>query len=248
VLIHGLGLTRAIWDGLLPALSGYRVLAYDLTGHGQSAKVPVPALSALAGQALALMDHVGVERAALAGFSLGGMVNRRVALDRPDRVAALTILNSPHARDPADQARVEARALAARDGPAATVDEALARWFTDDFRAAHPKVVAATRRTVLANDPACYADGRQVLAFGVTELIRPDPPLTLPALVMTSEHDSGSTPAMARAIAAEIPGAACEIVPGLKHLGLVERPDLFADPLRRCLAAGSLTERPERAA
>ncbi|MEM9736569.1 MAG: alpha/beta hydrolase, partial [Pseudomonadota bacterium] len=52
-----------------------------------------------------------------------------------------------------------------------------------------------------------------------------------PTLVMTAEHDTGSTPAMARAIAAEIEGAETVIIPGLQHMGLVERPDLFALPV-----------------
>ena len=72
-----------------------------------------------------------------------------------------------------------------------------------------------------------YAAHRRVLAEGVRELIRPDPPLTHPALVMTCENDSGSTPAMSRRSPAEIDGADVVIVPGLQHLGLIERPELF---------------------
>ena len=48
---------------------------------------------------------------------------------------------------------------------------------------------------------------------------------------MTAENDSGSTPAMARAIAAEVAGARCLVVPALKHLALIEAPSLFIAPL-----------------
>ena len=88
------------------------------------------------------------------------------------------------------------------------------------------------RAIVLANDPANYAAHRQVLAEGVRELIAPDPPITLPTLVMTCEHDSGSTPAMSHAIAAETPGAETLIIPGLQHLGLIEQPGLFSQPVQ----------------
>jgi pimeloyl-ACP methyl ester carboxylesterase len=74
-----------------------------------------------------------------------------------------------------------------------------------------------------------------VLAAGVTELIRPAIPVNKPTLVMTCEHDSGSTPAMSHAIASEIPGAQTIIVPTLQHLGLIEQPSLFTGPIRSFL-------------
>ena len=74
-----------------------------------------------------------------------------------------------------------------------------------------------------------------MLANGVRELIAPTPPVVAPALVMTCENDSGSTPQMARDIAAEIKGAALLIVPRLQHLGLLEEPALFTDPITEFL-------------
>lgn len=239
VLIHGLGLTRATWTDHVPSFADrFRVLTYDLCGHGESAlpKEP-PSLTVLSEQILRLLDHLGVERAALVGFSLGGMINRRFAMDHPDSVTALVIQNSPHERDPAAQALVEQRARdTGAGGPAATIDETLGRWFTPGFLADHPETVAWVRETVLANDPGNYTGHRIVLAAGVTELIRPDPPITLPTLVMTCENDTGSTPAMSHAIAGEIAGAETIIVPGLQHLGLLERPDLFTGPTRDFLS------------
>lgn len=236
VLIHGLGLTGvSTWGGIAPLLAReFRVLSYDLLGHGDSAlPVSAPDLTALSEQLIALLDALDIARPALVGFSLGGMINRRAAMDHPDRVSALTVLNSPHERGPEAQRIVEDRARhTAADGPAANLDQTIARWFTDGFRRDHPETVAAIRDIVLANDPANYAAHRMILASGVTELIRPQPPITHPALVMTCEHDTGSTPAMSRAIGSEIPGAMTKIIPDLQHLGLIERPDLFAAPLR----------------
>ena len=232
VLIHGLGLTRgSTWGRIAPELArDFRVLTYDLPGHGESA-LPDDAVSltALSGHLIALMDELGIERAALVGFSLGGMINRRCAMDHPGRVSALAILNSPHERGEEQQRLVEARARdTAAGGPAANLDETLARWFTEGFRRDHKEIVDDIRAVVLANDPANYAAHRQVLAEGVKELIRPRPPISAPTLVMTCENDSGSTPAMAWGIAGEMPGADVVIVPELQHLGLIERPELFA--------------------
>ena len=233
VLIHGLGLTRQTWADHLPTLSGaYRVLTYDLSGHGESARpVRTPSLSVLSDQLRNLMDHLDITRAALIGFSLGGMINRRFAMDHPDRVSALVILNSPHERNPEAQRLVEDRAAASDAGPAATIEATLDRWFTPGFRTSHPDAVARVRASVLANDPGNLARHRQVLAHGVKELIRPVPPITLPTLVMTCENDTGSTPDMSRTIAAEIPGAQVQLVPALQHLGLIEQPARFTAPI-----------------
>src|SRR6056297_136210 len=235
VLIHGLGLTRgSTWGEIAPLLArDYRVLAYDLLGHGETALPDGPVtLTTLSEQLIALMDELGIERAALVGFSLGGMINRRCAMDHPGRVSALVILNSPHDRGEEQQQIVEQRARdTAAGGPAAGIDVTLARWFSEGFRRDHPEKVVAVRDIVLANDPANYAAHRQVLAEGVRELIAPKPPITLPMLALTCEHDSGSTPAMSHAIAHETPGAESHIVPQLQHLGLIEQPALFSQPV-----------------
>ena len=239
VLVHGLGLTRATWDAFVPSLKQtYRVLTYDLCGHGESALPHErPSLTALSDQLVALLDELGVARATIMGFSLGGMINRRLAIDRPSRVEALVILNSPHERGPEAQRLVEERAAeTGAGGPGATIDSTLERWFTPEFRQNSAETVAKIKAWVLDNDPETYTRHRQVLARGVVELIRPKPPITAPTLVMTCEHDSGSTPAMAHAIASEIAGSKTLIVPGLQHLGLIERPYLFIQPILQFLA------------
>ena len=106
------------------------------------------------------------------------------------------------------------------------------RWFTSDFRAARPDVVERVRSWVLANDPKSYGRCREILATGVTELCHPEPPISKPTLVMTGENDSGSTPDMSHAIAAEIPGAETIIVPEIKHMGLLEHPARYIAPIQ----------------
>jgi Alpha/beta hydrolase family len=70
VLIHGLGLTRAVWQWLLPDLKKLRVLTYDLIGHGETAPPEGdPSLKDLADQLAQLLDHLEIENAAIVGFS-----------------------------------------------------------------------------------------------------------------------------------------------------------------------------------
>ena len=245
--IHGLGLNRHAWQWHERALSTrYRVLKYDLFGHGDSLAPPVsPSLSLFSDQLRGLLDELGVDICAIIGFSLGGMINRRFCLDHPQRVAALVILNSPHERSPEAQKIVEERAARTEQGgPAATIDSTLERWFTPEFMALRPKTVAQVRQWVLANNPVTYSQCREVLAKGVLELVRPDPPIESPALVITAENDSGSTPAMTQAIGSEIVSAETIIVPRLQHMGLVEEPPLFIEPVARFL--DKVIDRPMR--
>jgi pimeloyl-ACP methyl ester carboxylesterase len=115
VLIHGLGLSRRLWDAHLAAYSGFRVLRYDLYGHGESALFGAEtSLTVYADHTAKLMDHVGVDRAHIVGFSIGGMINRRFALDYPEKTGSLVILNSPHNRGAMALEAVEGRAIAAR--------------------------------------------------------------------------------------------------------------------------------------
>lgn len=234
VLIHGLGLNRQCWQWTLPALTGrYRVLTYDLFGHGESAAPPeTPSLALFSRQLQGLMNHCSIARAAVVGFSLGGMIARRVAQDAPARVAALGILHSPHRRTPEAQAAIVARVAQARvSGPAATVEAALERWFTDAFRPANPAMMDLVRGWVTANDPAIYHTIYAVLADGVAEIAAPDPPLACPTLVMTGDEDYGNGPEMTHAIAAEIPDAEAHILKGLRHMALAEDPEAVNAPL-----------------
>ncbi|SPH24245.1 3-oxoadipate enol-lactonase 2 [Defluviimonas aquaemixtae] len=249
-LIHGLGLNRALWQWLAPHIvDRYRVLAYDLLGHGESSPPqPDPTLKSLSDQLTGLLDHLGIDKVSAVGFSLGGMVARRFAQDHPGRVAALGVLHSPHRRTKEAQAAIRARVEQARaEGPRVTVEAALVRWFTDDYRTANSGVMQLVRSWVLANDPDVYPDLYRILAEGVEEIVAPNPPIACPALVITADEDFGNGPEMTHAIAAEIANAETQILPGLRHMALVEDPPAVNAPLiaflDRHLAAGTFGAR-----
>ncbi|WP_120502551.1 alpha/beta fold hydrolase [Roseovarius sp. EL26] len=247
VLIHGLGLNREVWQWMLPALSDtYDVVTYDLYGHGQSAAPPkTPSLALLSTQLDGLMETLGVSSATIIGFSLGGMICRRFAQDYPQKTQALVILNSPHRRTPEAQTAILARVDQARDnGPQATVEHALQRWFTDGFRAANPNMMQRVRNWVLANDPAIYPTIYRVLAEGIDEITDPAIQLSLPVFVITADEDYGNGPEMTKAIAANIDGSEALILPGLRHMALAEDPDAVNHPIRAFLDSLSTNTNP----
>jgi pimeloyl-ACP methyl ester carboxylesterase len=235
-LIHGLGLNREVWQWMIPALADrYDVLSYDLYGHGGSVAPPVtPSLGLFAQQLAALMEHQGIDRAVIVGFSLGGMICRRFAQDYPDRALGLAILNSPHTRTPQAQAAILKRVeQAAGEGPSATVEAALERWFTDAYRVENPEMMDQVRAWVMANDKEIYPTIYRVLADGMDEITGQS--LSLPAFVLTGDEDYGNGPEMTHAIAAEIEGAEAVILPRLRHMALAEDPQAVNVPLRAFL-------------
>ncbi|MEP4199267.1 MAG: alpha/beta fold hydrolase [Aliishimia sp.] len=238
VMIHGLGLNKDCWQWTTPALSDrYRVLSFDLYGHGQSAPPPAtPSLSVFSNQLAGVLDHCGIKSASLVGFSLGGMIARRFAQDMPARTDALAILHSPHKRSQDAQDAILKRVEQARhEGPQSTVEAALERWFTADFRQANPAMMQTVRGWVMANDIAIYHTIYSVLADGIDEIVAPSQPITSPTLVITGDEDYGNGPDMTHAIAADIPGAQVVILKGLRHMALAENPEALNTPLRAFL-------------
>jgi pimeloyl-ACP methyl ester carboxylesterase len=234
VLIHGIGLHRGIWQAYEPILSEhFQVLSYDLLGHNKTqADFTEISLSSLAYQLKDLLDELSINEAALIGFSLGGMINRRFAMDFPDRVSALGILNSPHQRSDEEQKNVEARAAKTmQEGIKSTLETTIQRWFTTDFCTHNPHYIEQVKGWLLANNLPAYAAARQVLATGVIELTQPQPAINKPTLIITCENDSGSTPAMSYAIAKEIKNSQVLIIPKLQHMGLCEQPTQFSELL-----------------
>lgn len=240
ILIHGLGLNYQMWTHQIPALSAFgQVLCYDLYGHGQSSPPPeTPNLQLFAHQLAELMDTLSISKAFIMGFSLGGMIVRRFAMDYPDKVAGIGILHSPHVRTKAAHDHIQNRVYQAqKDGPDATVEDALIRWFTDDFRAKDMQTLDLIRQWVKANDKAIYPQIYQVLVDGVRELVRPNPPISCPALVMTGDEDFGNNPDMSAAIAAEIPESKLVILKGLRHMAMMENPNKFNQALVEFLSS-----------
>lgn len=233
VLVHGLGLRRAVWQWLTPELTRFRVITYDLIGHGETAPPEgQPILKDLADQLAALLDHLQIAKAAIVGFSLGGMVARRFAQDYRQRTTALVILSSAHHRSEKAQGAILFRVAQAEEhGPEATVELALQRWYTEAAQAACPDLMDLTRSWILANKREVYVKLYRILAHGVDEIVAPNPPITCPTLVLTGDEDYGNSPEMSIAIATEIPRARLVILKGLRHMALAEAPEAVNRPV-----------------
>jgi 3-oxoadipate enol-lactonase len=223
VLGSSLGTTGALWEPQMPALeSRLRVVRYDHRGHGGSPAPPGPyTIEELGGDVLDLLDRLGLERVWLGGLSLGGMVAMWVAAAAPHRVQRLALLcTSAHLGPP--EAWQERIAAVRAGGMSAIADSILDRWYTPAFRATSPDVVSSTR-AMLVDTPA---DGYVGCCAAIQHMdLRPVlDRITAHTLVIAGGDDPATPPEHAALIAAGIPGARLEIVPGAAHLANAERP------------------------
>ncbi len=218
VLLHGLTATRryVVMGSRSLERSGHRVVAYDARGHGASEPAPTPqayGYEDLAGDLSSVLDRAQVDRAVVAGASMGAHTALRFALDNPARVAGLVVITPGY--DP--EARGDEQGLARWDA----LSDGLREGGVEGFVAAYgePAVPERWRNTVLEairqrlaahEHPAAVADAlravprsRPFVALGELERIE------APAIVVASrdEADPGHPYALAETYAGAIPGA-----------------------------------------
>jgi 3-oxoadipate enol-lactonase len=248
VLGNSLGTTAAVWDGQVGELGkSFRLLRYELPGHGGSAAAAGPyTIAGLGVGVLALLDSLGIGRFGYCGISLGGMVGMWLASHAPDRVAALGLVCTSAFLPPADG--WYARAAQVRTAGLGTISAAVvSRWFTPAYAAAAPSLIAQFRVGLEDTDPEGYASCCEAIA-GMDQ--RADlAAVTAPALVIAGADDPATPPEHGAEIAAGIDGARLEVIPDAAHLTAVSSPVAVTDALRAHLsaaAAGDVTWRDGR--
>ncbi|HEY4012581.1 MAG TPA: alpha/beta fold hydrolase [Polyangiaceae bacterium] len=240
VLLHALGTDRTLWAERAERWGGsLHVVCPDLRGHGASAAPPGPyAIADLGRDVLTVLDALeaahGPRPVHVCGISLGGMVALWLAVRHGARLRTATVACSAARIGTLEgwQARMEA---VARGGIAAVRETVLGRFFSPDFAARRPDVVARTGvlldRTAPEGYTGCCAALRDEDLRGEVRAIR------TPLLVVAAERDASCPPEQSRWLAGEAPGASLVEIPGAGHLALLERPDLFDEAIPPFLGA-----------
>lgn len=235
VFIHGGFGDRRVWDGVCGGLADFRVVRYDHRGFGRS-PAPLAAYAPVA-DLVALLDHLGIDRAHLVGNSMGGALALDATLLHPDRVDSLTLVSTGPNGFPVTEAAVASVVsvfeTAASDGPAA----AAACWLR------HPMVATTMRdaeagpylRAMVEANAAVFT-----MAHWPFEVL--DPPaaerlatVRVPTLVVVGRADLPVVHAAAGAAAAGIPGAQLVYIEDADHLPQMAQPEAFGGALQTFL-------------
>jgi pimeloyl-ACP methyl ester carboxylesterase len=241
VLLHGVGLDRRMWAAQVHGLArSHMVVTYDLMGHGKSPPIfGEAALEDWVAQLERVRRALRIERFSLAGFSFGGMIAQDYALKYPERLERLVLMSTVYDRSAAEREGVEARLkLAREETPLAIIPGALERWFSPGFAAGQPEIVQEYSQLLQNNEAESFLAAYACFAAADAELAGKLAAISCPTLVMTGELDTGSTPEMARKMAAAIPHARLSILPHGRHMMAVEMADEVNAVLRRFLAGG----------
>ena len=228
VMSHSLGLTLDMWQPQAEVLArDYRVVRYDLRGHGRSPVPPGPyQIGDLGADVVALLDRLGVASAHVCGLSLGGMASLWLAAHHPKRVDRLVVCcTSAQLGPPAFW--VERAAAVRVGGTAAVADTVLARYFTAGWRARHPERVAAVRATISATPPEGY-----IACCGAIERmdLRADlVAIRAPPLAIAGADDPSTPPDHLRRVVGAIAGARLAVVEGAAHIANLEQPQAVTE-------------------
>jgi 3-oxoadipate enol-lactonase len=237
MLSHSLATTMEMWKPQLPALAkDYRVLNYEMRGHGRTSAPAGPySFAMLAGDVVGLLDHLEIERVAFVGLSIGGMIGQQLAIHHANRLRCAVLCSTTSAIPVIVRPVWDERIAAVEGGGMATqVASTLERWFTAPYRAAHPEVIewigGMIRNTPVAGFVGC---GRAIQGLDITAEL---PKIRLPVLVLPGEKDPGTPPPMSEAIHRAIAGSKYAVVPDAAHLANIEQAGAFTKLVTAFLA------------
>jgi len=230
LLLHAFPLSRAMWDPQVEALADRcQLVRFDVRGFGDSPPSGgIVTMERTADDAAGLLDHLGLSRAVLCGLSMGASAALAFARRYPERLLGLALADA-RAADDDPMARAERSRLGERirlEGSRAAADAMLPVLLGATSRRERPDLVARVRALIEANPPSGLCDGLAGLAARADS--RPTlRAIGVPAPVVSGDEDELTPVDEARRIAAAIPGARLEVVPGAGHLPNLENPAAF---------------------
>jgi 3-oxoadipate enol-lactonase len=236
-LSHSLAANLHLWDAQAAALKDrYRVLRYDIRGHGGSAVPPAPyTLEQMADDLHGLLRALGIAETHFVGLSMGGLIGMTLALKFPRAVRSLVLADTTASYGPERKPMWDDRIrVAETKGIDAVLDRTMEAWFTAPFRAARPDVIARIRAMLAPTDPVGYVGAIQAIGYGdFREDIRA---IRCPTLILVGEEDRGTDITMARAMHERIAGSELTVIPKAAHCSCVEAADEFNRALLAFLA------------
>jgi 3-oxoadipate enol-lactonase len=228
-LVTGIANDTTMWGAQMAALTAdYRVLRYDLRGQGGSGPTAPPyTIELLVGDLLRLWAQLGIPKSHLVGLGLGGAIAQAVAAEHADQVASVMPCCCRAQMVP-DFAALWQRLIAQveANGVESIVEPTAQRWFSEEFKAAHPEVIDEVRRMIRRTSKEGYLGcARAFLGLAVEEKL---PGIKAPALYVSGADDKlGGPPALMAALAAKVPGARHESVPSAAHIANIQNPAGF---------------------
>lgn len=249
LISNSLGTTFGMWATQMATLTArFRVVRYDTRGHGASSVPEGPyTIDQLGQDALAILDHLGIERAHFIGLSMGGLTGVWLASYAPQRMLRVVLANTGAKIGTAEtwNPRIDAlRESGAKTLPDTMAQSVVERWFTSRYRDAKNPAIEPVRRMLLETSAPGYA--ANCAAIRDADLRARLPLIRVPVLVIAGTHDPSTPPQLGRDIADAVPGARY-VELDAAHLSNIEQAGAFNAAVLDFLTEGRLTEQDRRA-
>ena len=233
VLLHSAGLDLTYWGAQIDYLvsHGRDVIAVDLPGHGRSPGGPADVrIDAMATAVADAIRSAGVHRVDLVGLSVGGAVAQRIAVDEPQLVSSLALLDTGSYFSDAARQAMRARAATVRqEGMLAILDGLFGHWLLPATLDQRPHLRDRGVKTLLTQDNEVHAALWEAIAdFDLRDRVSE---IAVPTLVLVGEHDSSSPLASSQALVDAIRGARLHVISDAAHLSPIERPEAINEHL-----------------
>ena len=240
VLLHAFPLHAAMWERQLAELSsGWRVIAPDLPGFGQSAALPDPdsaTLEAMADAVASLLDHLGLSRVVLGGLSMGGYAAFVIARRHRPLVRALVLADTRAGADTSEvkERRTSQQGQVREEGTAELVEALLGTLLTKETHASRPEIVEHARRLMSDASPDAVVAALEAMKqrSDATEDLAG---LDVPTLVLVGDKDATAPVDVAEEMAQQLPNARLAVIPDAGHLSNLEQPEAFNAELKAFL-------------
>ncbi len=230
VFIHGMLFDHHTWRPQIDALcSRFRAVAWDMRGHGESGTGDGQYTHRMfAEDLIAVLDHLGIERAVLCGLSMGGSIAVRAFELDPGRICGLVLCDTGSGPD-SDEAK-RWRELAIRDikrnGLKMFAGEFMEKVFSPAALTAEPEMVKAVRTAILALSPLAVC-GALLAQAGRPDMTAALSAITIPTLLLVGEDDLLTPPSLMYSMHMKIPRSEVRVIPGAGHASNLENPSLF---------------------
>ena len=227
--VTGIANDLTMWDGQVPALErDFRILRYDLRGHGGSEATRGDySIALLAEDLLGLLNQLRIETTSLVGLGLGGALAQAFAIENAGRVENL-VPCCCRARMVPDFATMwhKLRETVQQQGLETIVEPTVQRWFSEEFKAAHPEVLEKIRKMIRGTTLEGYMGVTAAfLGLDVEDRL---PDIRARTLYVSGAEDRlGGPPELMKALAEKVKGAKHVSVPKAAHIANIQNPEGF---------------------
>ena len=222
VFIHGVGLTKEIWEPQINFFKNYNTLTYDLLGHGKTPlKKSQITFENFSEQLLNLINELNLEKIHLIGFSLGALIARDFASKNNDRLSSLIIHSSIYKRTEEQKRVVRNRFEVAKINKPASKKTALRRWLSEDFIKKNPYIYKKIYSILEKNNREDFLKCYEIFV-NYTDDDNIIKKINVNTLITTGENDVGSTPEMSRNLNKVIKNSKFIEIKKGKHLCSIE--------------------------